>query len=94
MHPLVLASMSASGTRRLTQVGLLIAVLGAAVIAVASFFRMQASSRSATHGAGKWGGWGVILIGALALAFGLGLVLIALHFGVSPYRPRPPVAPA
>jgi hypothetical protein len=55
-------------TRRITEIGLLVALLGGLLIAVGS-------SRRA------WVGFGGLLI-----AVGLAAALVALHFGVSPYR--------
>ena len=55
-------------TRRITEIGLLVALLGGLVIAIGS-------SRRA------WVG-----LGGLLIAVGLAAALVALHFGVSPYR--------
>jgi hypothetical protein len=55
-------------TRRITEIGLLVAVVGGLVIALGS------SRRS-------WVG-----LGGLLIAVGLAAALVALHFGVSPYR--------
>ena len=57
-----------AATRRITEIGLLVALLGGLVIAVGS-------SRRA------WVG-----LGGLLIAVGLAAALLALHFGVSPYR--------
>ncbi len=57
-----------AATRRLTEIGLLVGLVGGVVIALGS------SRRS-------WVGLGGVLI-----AVGLGVALVALHFGVSPYR--------
>jgi hypothetical protein len=55
-------------TRRITEIGLLVAGVGGLVIALGS------SRRS-------WVG-----LGGLLIAVGLTAALVALHFGVSPYR--------
>jgi hypothetical protein len=57
-----------AATRRITEIGLLVALLGGLVVALGS-------SRRA------WIGFGGLLI-----AVGLAAALVALHFGVSPYR--------
>ena len=57
-----------AATRRITEIGLLVALLGGLVVAFGS-------SRRA------WIGFGGLLI-----AVGLAAALVALHFGVSPYR--------
>jgi hypothetical protein len=57
-----------AATRRITEIGLVVALLGGLALAAGS-------SRRA------WVGFGGLLI-----AVGLAAVLIALHFGVSPYR--------
>ena len=65
---IVLASLSHSASRKLSEIGLALGVLGALGMAVGPF----RGSR----------------IGALVLAAGLVLVVIATHWGVSPYRSR------
>ncbi|MGB2953987.1 MAG: hypothetical protein WBB74_11455 [Gaiellaceae bacterium] len=71
MHSL-LATFSYQGSRRLTEVGLLIAVIGGVAIAVSSpRFRSPAITGA---------------IGGLLIAIGLGITIIAVHFGLSPYR--------
>jgi len=57
-----------SATRRITELGLLVAVLGGLAIALGSSRR----------------GW--VGLGGLLVAVGLAVALLALHFGVSPYR--------
>ena len=57
-----------AATRRITEIGLLVALLGGLAIAAGS-------SRRA------WVG-----LGGLLIAVGLAAVLVALHFGVAPYR--------
>jgi hypothetical protein len=57
-----------AATRRITEIGLLLALVGGLAVALGS------SRRS-------WVG-----LGGLLIAVGLAAVLIALHFGVSPYR--------
>ena len=57
-----------AATRRITEIGLLVAVVGGVVIALGSSRR-------------TWVG-----LGGLLIAVGLAAALIALHFGVSPYR--------
>src|SRR6266536_2934973 len=57
-----------AATRRITEIGLLVALVGGLVIALGS-------SRRA------WVG-----LGGLLIAVGLAAALVALHFGVSPYR--------
>ena len=56
------------GHARITEIGLLVAVVGALVIALGSSRR-------------TWVG-----LGGLLIAVGLAAALVALHFGVSPYR--------
>jgi hypothetical protein len=84
-----LLAMTVSATRKLTQIGLLLAVLGAAAIAVGAAGRMLASSRGTGRSPGPVASWGWIVGGALAIALGLGLSLIAFHYGINPYKPRP-----
>jgi hypothetical protein len=57
-----------AATRRLTEIGLVVALLGGLALAAGSRRR-------------AWVGFGGLLI-----AVGLAAALIALHFGVSPYR--------
>ena len=57
-----------ASTRRLTEIGLLVALVGGVAIALGS-------------GRRSWVG-----LGGLLIAVGLGVALVALHFGVSPYR--------
>jgi hypothetical protein len=58
-----------AATRRTTEIGLLVAVVGGLVIALGSSRR-------------TW-----VALGGLLIAVGLAAALLALHFGVSPYRP-------
>jgi hypothetical protein len=62
---IVLASLSHSTSRRLTEIGLALGVLGALGLAVGHLRGSRA--------------------GALLLAAGLALVLIVVHWGVTPY---------
>jgi hypothetical protein len=55
-------------TRRITEIGLLVAGLGGLAVALGSRRR----------------GW--VGLGGLLIAVGLAAALVALHFGVSPYR--------
>jgi hypothetical protein len=57
-----------AATRRTTEIGLLVAVVGGLVIALGSSRR-------------TW-----VALGGLLIAVGLAAALLALHFGVSPYR--------
>jgi hypothetical protein len=57
-----------AATRRITEIGLLVAVVGGLVIALGSSRR-------------TWVG-----LGGLLIAVGLAAALVAVHFGVSPYR--------
>jgi hypothetical protein len=57
-----------AATRRITELGLLVALVGGLAVALGS-------------GRRSWVGFGGLLI-----AVGLAAVLVALHFGVSPYR--------
>jgi len=57
-----------AATRRITEIGLLVALVGGLVIALGSSRR-------------TWVG-----LGGLLIAIGLAAALIAVHFGVSPYR--------
>jgi hypothetical protein len=59
-----------AATRRITEIGLLVAVIGGLAVALGS-------------GRRTWIGLGGVLI-----AVGLAAALVALHFGVSPYRRR------
>jgi peptidoglycan/LPS O-acetylase OafA/YrhL len=69
---LLLAAIHYSTSRRITEIGLLIALLGAAALAAAI---VPAARRRSVPLAG-----GLLFLGLL-------LVLIAVHFGVSPFRP-------
>jgi hypothetical protein len=68
---IVLASLSHGASRKLTEIGLALGVLGALGLA-AGHLR---GSRFP----------GATLLGALLLAVGLALVVIVIHWGVSPY---------
>ena len=57
-----------AATRRITEIGLVVALLGGLAVAAGS-------SRRAWIG-----------LGGLLIALGLAAALVALHFGVSPYR--------
>ena len=71
LHPL-LATFTYKHTRWLVQIGLLVGLVGSLGVAVGG-----TSSRARTP---------VLAIGGLLLAIGLGLVILAVHFGVSPFR--------
>jgi hypothetical protein len=68
---IVLASLSHGASRKITEVGLALGVLGALGLAVGHFRGSRAPAAA--------------LIGALLLAAGLALVVIVVHWGVSPY---------
>ena len=65
---LLLATFHHAATRQLSEVGLVVALLGGLAVAVGAGRRLTTA------------------IGGLLIAIGLLLALIALHFGVSPYR--------
>ena len=73
LHP-VLATFTYKHTRWLVQIGLLVGLVGSLGVAAGGM-----SSRARTP---------VLTIGGLLLAIGLGLVILAVHFGVSPFRHR------
>ena len=73
LHPL-LATFTYKHTRWLVQIGLLVGLVGSLGVAVGG-----TSSRARTP---------ALAIGGLLLAIGLGLVILAVHFGVSPFRHR------
>jgi len=73
LHPL-LATFTYKHTRWLVQIGLLVGLVGSLGVAAGG-----TSSRARTPG---------LAIGGLLLATGLGLVILAVHFGVSPFRHR------
>jgi hypothetical protein len=58
-------------SRKITEVALLLCLIGAAVLAV------TAMTRRSMHGR---------VSGGVLLAFGLLLLLVAVHFGASPFR--------
>ena len=70
MHAL-LATWNYQSSRRITEIGLLVALIGGLAVAA------PARSRFATGA-----------LAGLLIAIGLGLVILAVHFGVSPYRRR------
>jgi len=71
LHPL-LATFTYKHTRWLVQIGLLVGLVGSLGVAAGG-----TSSRARTP---------ALAIGGLLLAIGLGLVILAVHFGVSPFR--------
>jgi L-cystine uptake protein TcyP (sodium:dicarboxylate symporter family) len=71
LHPL-LATFSYGQSRRLIEIGLLVGLIGSVVIAYGG---MASRRRTST-----------LAVGGVLLAIGLGLVLLAVHFGVSPFR--------
>ena len=73
LHPL-LATFTYKHTRWLIQIGLLVGLVGSLGVAAGGM-----GSRARTQ---------AFAIGGLLLALGLGLVIIAVHFGVSPFRHR------
>jgi len=73
LHPL-LATFTYKHTRWLVQIGLLVGLVGSLGVAAGG-----TSSRARTP---------ALAIGGLLLAIGLGLVILAVHFGVSPFRHR------
>jgi len=73
LHPL-LATFTYKHTRWLVQIGLLVGLVGSLGVAAGG-----TSNRARTPG---------LAIGGLLLAIGLGLVILAVHFGVSPFRRR------
>jgi len=73
VHPL-LATFTYKHTRWLIQIGLLVGLVGSLGVAAGG-----TSSRARTP---------AVAIGGLLLAIGLGLVILAVHFGVSPFRHR------
>jgi hypothetical protein len=70
---IVLASLSHSASRKVSELGFAIGILGALAIAAGGLPRPRGR---------------IALIGGLALAAGLVLVIVAIHWGVSPYRTR------
>jgi len=71
LHPL-LATFTYKHTRWLVQIGLLVGLVGSLGVAAGG-----TSSRARIP---------AVAIGGLLLAIGLGLVILAVHFGVSPFR--------
>jgi hypothetical protein len=70
VHPL-LATLTYKHSRVLFQIGLLVGLIGSLGIAAGGTGRARTST---------------LAIGGLLLAIGLGLVILAVHFGVSPFR--------
>jgi multisubunit Na+/H+ antiporter MnhB subunit len=68
---IVLASLSHGTSRKLTEIGLALGALGALGLAIGHLRGSRAP--------------GAALVGALLLAAGLVMVLIVVHWGVSPY---------
>jgi hypothetical protein len=73
LHPL-LATFTYKHTRWLVQIGLLVGLVGSLGVAAGG-----TTGRARTP---------ALAIGGLLLAIGLGLVILAVHFGVSPFRHR------
>ena len=70
----LLATFTYKHTRWLIQIGLLVGLVGSLAVAAGG-----ASSRARMP---------ALAIGGLLLAIGLGLVILTVHFGVSPFRRR------
>jgi hypothetical protein len=68
---IVLASLSHGASRKITEIGLALGVLGALGLAVGHLRGTRAPAAA--------------VVGALLLAASLALVLIVVHWGVSPY---------
>jgi drug/metabolite transporter (DMT)-like permease len=75
---MLLAAWGFAFSRRVTQVGFLLDGLGAGLLVLAAL------ERRAERGYWLW----LLLAGGVLLAAGFVLVLVALHWGVSPYSPR------
>jgi hypothetical protein len=69
------ATMSQNATRKVTELGLLVSILGAVALGLGNIRRPHSVP--------------LVLGGALAIAVGLVLVVVAVHWGVNPYEPRP-----
>jgi hypothetical protein len=76
---MLLAEWSFAASRRLTQIGLLVDAVGAGLIAAAALVRLWRDDRT-----WLW----LLFSGAALLAAGFVLIVIAVHWGVSPYSPR------
>lgn len=68
----LLATLSTATTRRVFEVGFLIGAIGALLLALGHLPRPR--------------GVGLSVAGGLLLALGLGLAIIAMHFGQSPWN--------
>ena len=68
---LLLATLSASSSRRITEIGALIGLIGGLVLA-ASFLPFLRRIG--------------LILGGLLLAAGFALLIIAIHYGVNPYH--------
>jgi drug/metabolite transporter (DMT)-like permease len=75
----MLAAWSFSLSRRLSQIGFLLDALGAGVIVLAALARLRRD-----HPVWLW----LLLAAGVLLAAGFVLVILALHWGVSPYSAR------
>jgi hypothetical protein len=67
----LLATLTYKHSRWLIQIGLLVGLIGSLGIAAGGTGRARTST---------------LAIGGLLLAIGFGLVILAVHFGVSPFR--------
>ena len=76
---MLLAEWSFAASRRLTQIGLILDALGAGLLVAAVIVRLWRD-----HPAWLW----LLLAGAALLAAGFVLILLPVHWGVSPYSPR------
>jgi hypothetical protein len=68
---IVLASLSHGASRKMTEIGLALGMLGALGLAVGNLRGSRVP--------------GAALVGGLLLAAGLALVLIVVHWGITPY---------
>jgi hypothetical protein len=76
---MLLAEWSFAASRRLTQIGLLLDAVGSGLIVLAAGLRLWRD-----HPAWLW----LLLAGGVLLAGGFVLIILAVHWGVSPYSPR------